>query len=91
MSTKTQGVVTPLSKFIALHLFTTPPKDLAALGETQGKLLSEAREKLDDPLIKQQNIAELVRDWAARGWVELTHNYVRMTQAGEPELLRIAS
>ncbi len=90
MTTVTQGETTPLSKFIALYLTTTPKTELTELGETQSKLLSEARKELRDPLLRLQNIAELVRGWAEHGWVELKHNYVKLTQAGEPELTRIA-
>ena len=43
MTTVTVGEATPLSKFIALYLSTTPKEQLCSLGETQGKLLSEAR------------------------------------------------
>lgn len=91
MTTVTVGEATPLSKFIALYLSTTPMEQLCSIGETQSKLLSEARKTLNDPLIKQQNIAELVRAWAARGWVELRNNYVKLTQSGEVELARIAA
>ena len=91
MTTETQDGATPLSRFIALYLTTTPKRELTELGETQGKLLSEARKELRDPLIRPQNVAELVRAWAEHGWVELRNNYVKLTQVGEPELARIAA